>query len=78
MEGVANTDFPGCLFKDKKCRDFRTCPLRKVLGRLENRFVKELEAVSLASLLRQENRGRLHRADGKDGQSPSHRTDRIP
>ena len=50
--------FRDCLFRDKICREFRTCPLLKVLGRLEDRFVKELEAVTLASLLREEKGAR--------------------
>jgi Rrf2 family protein len=40
-----------CLFKKRICPDVPTCPLRKTIGRLEDRLVKELEGLSLAQLL---------------------------
>ncbi len=40
-----------CLFKKKICPDAGTCPLRKAIGRLEDRLVAELEALTIASIL---------------------------
>jgi Rrf2 family protein len=44
------TSFENCLFKTRICPDVRTCPLRKAIGRLENRLAGELKALSIASL----------------------------
>jgi Rrf2 family protein len=69
--------FRDCLFRKNVCRDLETCPLRKMLGRLENRFLKELEAVSIASLLRERARPRKRggacrgRGDGRRAATPS-------
>ncbi len=40
-----------CLFKKKICPDVRTCPLRKTISRLEDRLARELETLSIASVL---------------------------
>lgn len=42
-----------CLFKKKLCPDVSTCPLRTSIGRLERKLVRDLEAMSIASILRQ-------------------------
>lgn len=41
-----------CLFKKRRCPDAAGCPLRMSLGRLERRLVRDLEALTLASILR--------------------------
>ena len=46
-----------CLFKKKPCPDIASCPLRESIGRLERRLVRDLEAMTLASI-RKENKGR--------------------
>ncbi len=46
-----------CLFKKRLCPDVATCPLRKSLGRVESRLVRDLEALTLASILK-ESQGR--------------------
>ncbi len=46
-----------CLFKKKLCPDVAACPLRASLGRLERRLVRDLEAMTLASILK-ENKAR--------------------
>lgn len=51
------TSFKDCLFKARICPDVRTCPLRKAIGRLEDRLAGELEALSIASLV-EEDKGR--------------------
>jgi Rrf2 family protein len=48
------TSFHDCLFKARICPDVRTCPLRKAIGRLEDRLAGELEALSVASLVKEE------------------------
>jgi Rrf2 family protein len=40
-----------CLLKKRICPDVKTYPLRKAIGRLERRLVKDLGALSLASIL---------------------------
>jgi len=42
-----------CLFKKKLCPDVATCPLRKSIGRLERKLVRDLEALSIASILKE-------------------------
>jgi Rrf2 family protein len=46
-----------CLFKKRICPDASTCPLRTAVGRLEQRLVKDLEALSVASILK-DDKGR--------------------
>lgn len=46
-----------CLFKDRICPDHASCPLRRSLGRLERRLVRDLEAMTVASILK-DNEGR--------------------
>jgi Rrf2 family protein len=41
-----------CLFKKKLCPDVATCPLRESIGRLESRLVRDLEALTVASILK--------------------------
>jgi Rrf2 family protein len=41
-----------CLFKKKLCPDVADCPLRKSIGRLESRLVRDLEALTVASILK--------------------------
>ncbi len=53
-----------CLFKKNVCPDVATCPLRKSLARLERRLVKELEALSIASILRAAGGRRRARTKG--------------
>jgi Rrf2 family protein len=43
-----------CLFKKKPCPDVRTCPLRKTIGRLEDRLATELRTLTIASVLKGE------------------------
>jgi Rrf2 family protein len=57
--------FRDCLFKKNICHDFQTCPLRRTLGKLGDRLVRELEAVSVASLLREGPSARVR--DGAPG-----------
>jgi Rrf2 family protein len=61
-----------CLFKENICPDVRTCPLRKTIGRLEERLVGEFEAMSIASVLgeaqvRRGSRGELIKGGGSLG-----------
>jgi Rrf2 family protein len=42
-----------CVFKERLCPDVRTCPLRRTLDRLEAGLVAELEAVTVADLVRE-------------------------
>jgi len=44
-----------CLSKKRTCPDVRTCPLRKTIGRLEDRLAGELETLSVASVLGEAN-----------------------
>ena len=46
-----------CLSKEKLCPDVSACPLRKSLERLERRLVRDLQALTVASILK-ENVGR--------------------
>jgi Rrf2 family protein len=41
-----------CLFKKRICPDASTCPLRTAVGRLEQRLINDLEALSVASILK--------------------------
>lgn len=50
-----------CVFKNNVCPDVRTCPVRKTLAGLEARFVADLEAVTIAELLRKKSRPRRDR-----------------
>ncbi len=43
-----------CVFKEKICPDIKTCPLRKRIKLLERSFLKELESITLAGLLKDE------------------------
>lgn len=59
-----------CLFKEKVCPDVRTCPLRKTIGRLEDRLVGELDAISVASVLGEAKvRARFRGAHNRSGVS---------
>jgi len=40
-----------CFFKKMRCRNVRTCPLRKKIMRLEGLVRTELESITIASLL---------------------------
>ncbi|KPK98224.1 MAG: hypothetical protein AMJ95_05130 [Omnitrophica WOR_2 bacterium SM23_72] len=40
-----------CFFKGVPCRNVRTCPLRKKIMRLEGMVRRELESITIASLL---------------------------
>jgi Rrf2 family protein len=67
-----------CLFKERICPDVRTCPLRKTIGRLEQRLVGELEAMSVASVLgeakvREEFRGKPYNGRGPSGPAKKRR-----
>jgi Rrf2 family protein len=63
--------FHDCLFRERICPDVRTCPLRETIGRLESRLVKDLETLSVASLLGGEKgRPRSRKACFKGGGSP--------
>jgi len=55
-----------CLFRKKLCPDVKTCPLRETISRLEGRLVKDLEALSVASILKAK-KGR-HKARKTGGQ----------
>jgi Rrf2 family protein len=66
--------FRDCLFRKGICPDFQTCPLRKTLCRLEDRFVRELETVSIASLLREGTKtGARRKKPGGGREYPPHR-----
>ncbi|MGD1010307.1 MAG: Rrf2 family transcriptional regulator [Candidatus Aminicenantales bacterium] len=60
-----------CLFRKRICPDVGTCPLRETIGRLERRLVKDLETLSVASLLGGK-KGRKNSRKGyfKGGSSP--------
>ena len=53
-----------CLFKKRVCPDVRTCPLRAAVGRLEQRLVKNLEALTVASILEDDQGRRPARTKG--------------
>jgi len=40
-----------CFFKKARCRNLRTCPLRKKIVSLESLVIKELKSITIASLL---------------------------
>jgi Rrf2 family protein len=40
-----------CLYRKELCPDIKTCPLRKKILSLEKRLVKELESITIQSLL---------------------------
>ena len=50
-----------CLFKKNVCPDVATCPLRRSLARLGRRLVRDLEALTIASILGQGAGGRRRR-----------------
>jgi Rrf2 family protein len=59
-----------CLFKKRICPDVGSCPLRKTIGRLEDRLVTELGALTIASILEGEKvRARSRRTHVKGGAS---------
>jgi len=65
-----------CLFRKRVCPDVRTCPLRETIGRLERRLVKDLETLSVASLLsrkkvRETSRKAYFRGEGSP--QPTHK-----
>lgn len=60
-----------CLFKKKLCPDVATCPLRKSLGRLEDRLVAELEALTVASILGGDKATAGSRGARAKGRAPS-------
>jgi len=53
-----------CLFKKAVCPDVSTCPLRQAIGRLEGRLVRDLEALSIASILKEKKGRRQARTQG--------------
>jgi Rrf2 family protein len=53
-----------CLFKKRICPDVDTCPLRQAIGGLERRLVKDLEALSVASILKNATGRRKARNEG--------------
>ncbi len=42
-----------CVFKEKICPDIKTCPLRQKILKLQEVFLSELQAVTMASLAEQ-------------------------
>lgn len=40
-----------CVFKKRVCPDIKTCPLRKKITRIERTVLKELKAITIASLI---------------------------
>ena len=44
-------EFSHCLYRKELCPDIKTCPLRKKILSLEKRLVKELESITIQSLL---------------------------
>ena len=60
-----------CLFRERLCPDIKTCPLRKTIGRLEDRLVRELETLSIASVLSGENMPAGSRDAHFNGGAPS-------
>jgi len=54
-----------CLFKKAVCPDMSTCPLRLAIGRLERRLVNDLERLTIASILKEQNgRGAARKKGG--------------
>jgi Rrf2 family protein len=53
-----------CLFKKVICADVSTCPLRQAIGRLERRLVRDLEVLSIASILKEKKGRRAARTKG--------------
>lgn len=53
-----------CLFKKRICPDVATCPLRTAVGRLEQRLVKDLEALSIALILKDDQGRRAAKEKG--------------
>ncbi|MGZ7065851.1 MAG: Rrf2 family transcriptional regulator, partial [Candidatus Aminicenantales bacterium] len=60
-----------CLFKKSLCPDVRTCPLRKTIGRLEERLVGELEETTVASVLGEANVRARFRGEHIKGEASS-------